>query len=71
MNQEDTCWKQPDHEMLDWALEWELNTGNKHHGLGDITKPCIPVPGETCPACDKEWPLVWDSKVNYANNPSY
>ncbi|CAB4154887.1 hypothetical protein UFOVP647_38 [uncultured Caudovirales phage] len=65
MNQLKECWKLPGNEMLSWALEWELTTGNTHHGLGDITKGCNPVPGEACPACGEEWPLIWDSKIIY------
>lgn len=52
------CWKTPGHEMLLWAQEWERDKSHndpKGHGMGDLTKPCQPKPGETCPACGITW----------------
>ena len=47
------CWHHPENDMLLWAQEYEQH-GNLH-GLGDLTKPCEPRAGETCPACGRQW----------------
>lgn len=53
----DPCWKKEGHEMRAWAEECDTLTPNElgRHGLGNLNEPCKEVPGETCPACGKEW----------------
>lgn len=57
----DPCWKIRGNDMFEWALEWELSTGNQNHGLGDLSIGCDFAPGETCPACGQQWPMPWGS----------
>ncbi len=50
------CWRHPKNEMYQWAKQWELELGNRHHGLGDLNKPCPSLPpGTTCYACELEF----------------
>jgi hypothetical protein len=49
----DLCWKHPNSDMLAWANDQERR--DRPHGMGDLTEPCTPRPGETCPACGIHW----------------
>jgi hypothetical protein len=52
------CWKHPENDMFLWAQEYEQHLGPGRSGLGDLTQPCEPRPGETCLACGRQWPRM-------------
>jgi hypothetical protein len=49
----DLCWRHPNSDMFAWAQKCQQQGIDP--GMGDLTQPCRPRPGNTCPACGKIW----------------